>query len=184
MNTDQFKKNRTYILPEDLVVISLFAVLTAVGALIVIPLPFSPVPITLQTLFCILSGAILGKNRGLMSQVLYLLLGISGLPVFSKGGSGLGFLIGPTGGYLFGFMIGSYVCGLLVEKGFVVIGMTAGIILIYITGLIQLKFVLTLAWAKVFLIGAMPFIPGDVLKVLVGVGIYRKLRKSGILHYT
>ncbi len=165
----------------SLVLIALFAVLTAIGALIVVPLPFSPVPITLQTLFCILSGAILGRHRGLFSQFAYILLGVAGLPVFSKGGSGIGFLFGPTGGYLIGFVIGAYICGLLVENGHDILGMVAGMAVIYVMGIIQLKVVLGLSFIKVALIGAVPFIPGDIVKIIVGIGIYKRLKKTGML---
>ena len=73
-----------------------FVILTSLGAFVRIPLPFSPVPITLQTFFVLLSGALLGSNLGTISQLSYLLLGASGLPVFTGAGSGLFYLLGPT----------------------------------------------------------------------------------------
>ncbi len=154
--------------------IALFAVLTAVGGLIVIPLPF--VPITLQTLFCLLAGALLGKYAGAISQIFYILLGVAGLPVFSKGSSGIGILAGPTGGYIFGFVAGAYICGFLTQKGKIIAGMAAGTLVIYIFGLIQLKFVTELSWIKAVSVGVLPFIPGGIIKIAVGAGVYNKLK--------
>jgi biotin transport system substrate-specific component len=88
-----------------------FAVLTAVAGLIRIPLPFTPVPMTLQTLPVIVAGMALGSWWGSYSQVLYILMGILGMPVFAGGGSGLEYLAGPTGGYLIGFLVAPIVAG-------------------------------------------------------------------------
>ena len=93
---------------------SLFGAGTAAGAYLIIPLP--PVPITLQTLFVWgLAGALLGARLGALSQLVYLLIGIIGLPVFAGGKAGLGVLFGPTGGYLIGFVAGAWVIGTLVN---------------------------------------------------------------------
>lgn len=141
----------------------------------IIPVPYSPVPITLQTLFCVLSGAFLGKYRGAASQLVYVLLGLAGLPVFSRGASGLGALFGPTGGYLLGFVAGAFVCGLLAEKGLALAGMAAGIIVIYSIGMVQLKYMAGITWSKSFMAGAVPFVPGDIVKVIIGYAVYRKI---------
>src|SRR5438105_3015773 len=87
----------------DVVLILLFANVTAESAFIRIDLPFTPVPITGQTLAVLLAGAALGWRRGAASQIVYILEGLAGLPVFAGGTSGLAVLIGPTGGYLVGF---------------------------------------------------------------------------------
>ncbi len=84
--------------PIDVALVGLFAALTAVGAYVAVPLPFSPVPVTLQTLFVYLSGLVLGGRRGALSQLVYLLLGASGIPVFAGGRGGVGVIFGPTGG--------------------------------------------------------------------------------------
>jgi biotin transport system substrate-specific component len=109
------------------------------------------------------------------------MLGISGLAVFSKGGSGVGFLFGPTGGYLIGFVVGAYICGLLVERKHDITGMVAGFFVIYLLGVIQLKYILQVEWTKAVLIGVVPFLPGDIFKILIGVGIYKQLKKTGFL---
>ncbi len=95
---------------------ALFAALTAAVSPIKIPLGFTPVPITLQTLMVLLSGALLGANLGALSQFLYVLVGALGLPVFAGGSSGFGALFGPTGGYLISYPIAAYVVGLIKEK--------------------------------------------------------------------
>jgi len=91
---------------------ALFGALTALGAYILLPVP--PVPITLQTLFLYLAAAVLGGALGAWSQIVYLLLGVIGLPVFAGGKAGLGVLTGPTGGYLAGFIPAAWLTGRLI----------------------------------------------------------------------
>jgi biotin transport system substrate-specific component len=170
-----------FLKPRRIIYVSLFAVLTAVGSFVAVPLPFSPVPITLQTMFCILSGAVLGPVSGAFSQVVYVMLGVAGLPVFSKGGSGAGYLIGPTGGYIVGFIAGAYVAGVFTRKGRSVMGMMLGMLVIYILGIIQLQLVTDIGWIKAVLAGAVPFIPADTIKIIVAAGIYTRLEKLGFI---
>lgn len=94
---------------------ALFASLTAAVSFFKIPLPFTPVPITLQTLMVLLSGAMLGSSYGALAMIIYLLLGAIGLPVFSGGSSGLGALLGPTGGYLLSYPIAAFVIGQMIK---------------------------------------------------------------------
>jgi biotin transporter BioY len=96
--------------------ITLFAALTALGARVTVPLPFTPVPVTLQVLFPLLAGLLLGSKRGALSQAEYVAAGLAGLPVFAKGGSGLAYLFGPTGGYLLGFIAAAFLVGELAAK--------------------------------------------------------------------
>lgn len=91
-----------------------FTCLTAFGAQVQVPI--GPVPITLQVLFVLLSGLVLGSKLGAISQIEYLALGFAGMPVFAQGKSGLVALLGPTGGYLVGFVLGAYIAGLLAES--------------------------------------------------------------------
>jgi biotin transport system substrate-specific component len=102
---------RGTVLLRELVLITLFAALTALGARVTIPLPFTPVPVTLQVLFPLLAGLLLGGKRGALSQAEYVAAGLAGFPVFAKGGSGLAYLFGPTGGYLLGFIAAAFVVG-------------------------------------------------------------------------
>jgi biotin transport system substrate-specific component len=145
-----------------------------------IPLP--PVPITLQTLFLCLAGALLGSRLGALSQVVYLLIGLIGLPVFAGGKAGLGVLLGPTGGYLIGFIAGAYVIGKLVEirkrPGFVwiVFSMVIGTVLIYLFGVIQLILIARFSVDKAVTVGVLPFLIGDTLKIAVAALIAVKVR--------
>jgi len=159
---------------------ALFGALTAVGAYIMIPLP--PVPITLQTLFVNLSGALLGGSLGALSQVVYILLGVIGLPVFAGGKSGIGVLFGPTGGYLIGFVAGAWVIGKLTKlrpkSGLLWImgSMATGIAVVYLIGLLQLMVVAKLSLAKAVAAGLLQPLPGDIVKIVVAALICRKVR--------
>jgi biotin transport system substrate-specific component len=160
---------------------SLFGALTAVGAYIIIPLP--PVPITLQTLFMGLAGTLLGGRLAALSQIVYLLLGIIGLPVFAGGKAGLGILFGPTGGYLIGFVAAAFVIGRLASlrerPGFVwlCLSLVAGTAVLYTLGVLQLSLVARLAPLKALAVGVLPFLPGDAIKIILAVIIALKLRE-------
>jgi len=159
---------------------SLFGALTAVGAYIIIPLP--PVPITLQTLFLGLAGTLLGARLGALSQVVYLFLGILGLPVFAGGKAGIGVLFGPTGGYLIGFVAAAFVIGKLAalkeRPGFALLclSLVAGTSVVYALGILQLSLVARLTPLKALTVGVLPFLPGDLLKIVLTAWIAIKLR--------
>jgi biotin transport system substrate-specific component len=165
---------------RGMVYASMFGALTAVGAYIMIPLP--PVPVTLQTLFVFLAGALLGGSLGALSQVVYILLGVIGLPVFAGGKAGAGVLLGPTGGYLIGFVVGAYVIGKLTalrkKPGFVwlVCAMAIGLSLVYMIGIIQLMVVANLDFDKALAVGLLPPLPGDILKMIIAALITLKIR--------
>jgi len=165
---------------KGMVYASMFGAMTALGALISIPL--QPVPITLQTFFLYLAAALLGGGLGALSQIVYVLLGILGLPVFSGGKAGLGVLMGPTGGYIAGFVVAAFVIGKLVETrknaGFawLVLSMLAGGIIVYTLGVLQLMVVADLSPAKAVAAGVLPFAPGDVLKIAAAAAIAMKIR--------
>src|SRR3989338_2599379 len=101
---------------KGMVFAALFAALTGAVAWFKIPLPFTPVPITLQTLMVLLSGAVLGAYYGGLSMIVYLILGAIGLPVFAGGSSGIPALLGPTGGYLLSYPVAAFVVGKMIEK--------------------------------------------------------------------
>lgn len=153
--------------------IVIFIILTAIGAYIYLPLPFTPVPITLQTFFVILSGACLGAWGGFSSQLGYLFLGIVGMPVFSGGRGGIIHLLGPTGGYLWGFLFSSWLVGKLLfyrkkqRVFFLFISFSLGILTIYLFGLIQLKFFIKKDFLTLLNYGVFPFLIPDLIKILL-----------------
>jgi len=161
---------------------AMFGALTAIGSLIVIPL--QPLPITLQTLFTGLAGVLLGGYAGALSQVVYVLLGVIGLPVFAGGKAGLGTLMGPSGGYLIGFIVAAYVIGKIMEvrkePGLAWIGLSlvVGNLVIYALGVAQLSLVAHISITKALLVGVVPFLIGDLLKLVTAALIALKLRNK------
>jgi biotin transport system substrate-specific component len=159
---------------------SMFGAATAAGAYIIIPLP--PVPLTLQTLFSGLAGTLLGGYLGALSQVIYVLLGIIGLPVFAGGKAGLGVLFGPTGGYLLGFIAAAYVTGKLVETRkepgvtWIALSLACGFTVMYVLGITQLSLVAKLSLRKSISVGLIPFVIGDVIKTVAAAIITLKVR--------
>ena len=141
----------------------------AVMAQVRIPLPFTPVPITGQTFAVLLVGAVLGSRRGAASLALYLLMGLVGLPFFAGGTSGLAIVIGPTGGYLIGFIVAAYLVGLLAARGLdrripsALLAFLAGEVVIYLFGVAWLSFFLGIPHA--IAAGLLPFLIGDAIKL-------------------
>lgn len=168
---------------------AVFAVLTCVGAWASIRLPLTPVPITLQVFFVLLSGAVLGGRLGALSQVMYILLGISGLPVFAGGASGPGVLVGPTGGYLFGFIAGAYVTGWaghsIAPTGFrrLILATLLGLCPIYLAGVIWLWFWLKSTPMIVLIAGILPFLPGDIIKAVVSAYVASRKQLTQIIFH-
>ncbi|PPA79530.1 MAG: BioY family protein [ANME-2 cluster archaeon HR1] len=165
---------------KPLIYASLFAALTAIGAFIRIPGP-GPVPITLQIFFVILTGLVLGSRWGAISMIVYVMLGLIGLPVFSGGLSGIGVLLGPTGGYLIGFIIGAFVIGLIshsAKEGFTasVLAVVSGLFMIYLSGIVQLSVVLHISLWEAVVIGVLPFILFDIIKIAAALIIADKIR--------
>jgi biotin transport system substrate-specific component len=149
--------------------------LIAIAAQIAIPVPFSPVPLTLQPLAVILVGAVLGASRGAAAAALYLLEGLSGLPVFAQGHGGALWLIGPTAGYLYSYPFAAFVAGWLSERGWgnrtlrSVTGMLAALAVIYIGGWSWLAALTDPAAA--FALGVAPFVVADMIKVAIGAAL-------------
>lgn len=145
----------------------------ALSAQITISLPFSPIPITGQTLAVLLTGIILGRKIGAAAIASYLVQGAAGLPFFAGGKSGLAALFGPSGGYLFGFLAAAYVVGMLSElrhtRSIIHSAATLvfGNLIIYVTGLFWLaRFV---GESQVLQMGLFPFLVGDLLKIILGI---------------
>ncbi len=138
-----------------------------------IPLPVTPVPITLQTFFVLLAGAALGRRLGALSTSVYLLLGTLGLPVFT------GLWLGPTTGYLVGFVAAAWVIGFLSRclpqhpMAAILPAMVAGTAVIYLCGAGWLAFGMGLGIEKALAVGVLPFLPGDAVKLLAAAAVVR-----------
>ena len=159
--------------------------LTAAAAQISIPLPFTPVPLTLQPMVVLLGGAALGSRLGSASQVLYLLAGVAGLPVFAASPAmpqGLLRLVGPTGGFLLSYPMAAFVAGWLAERGFdrryitSVLAMAAGLAIVFASGVTMLASQLTPAlgagaWNAALQAGFYPFVLVDAVKLLVAAAV-------------
>ena len=148
----------------------LFVALISIGAYIALPLPGSPVPIVLQNMFIMLAALILGPWWGLAATCLYLLLGLLGMPVFSGGTGGVAKLLGPTGGYLVGYIPAAIIMGLVARigrrKAFQnMIACLAGMSIVDALGVLRLKTVLDIGWGKALAAGLYPFIVGDLIKI-------------------
>ncbi len=157
----------------------MMACFTGIMAQIIIPLPWTPVPITAQTFAVLCSGLFLGRKYGVLSQVIYIALGVAFIPWFGGMTGGLEVLLGSTGGFLIGFIIASYFVGMISEKyaearSFRKMALTIGIAnfaLIYIPGLAGLALFLSMQGTPVgiydlLMMGLVPFIAGDIVKIL------------------
>ncbi len=138
-----------------------------------ITVPLKPVPITMQTFAILLIGMTYGSRLGASTMIFYLAQGALGLPVFAGGAGGAIHLIGPTGGYLWGFIIAAYTTGWLAERGWgktfltTALAMLLGNIVLYVPGLIVLNLVLDLGMRETLNLGLIPFLIGDTLKLLL-----------------
>ena len=159
----------------DAALVAGFSLVIALGAQIAIPLGFTPVPVTLQTLAVLMAGCLLGSSRGALAVIAYVTEGCAGLPVFSGGTGGISHLLGPTGGYLVGFVAAAYLVGLLAESGLPekrlgsLVTLAIGSIVLYIPGLVWLGFYT--GFDKVLALGFIPFVVGDTLKLAAGWGL-------------
>jgi biotin transport system substrate-specific component len=147
---------------------------------------FSPVPVTLQNLFAALAGLCLGPCMGSLSVALYLAAGALGAPVFAGASGGIVRLLGPTGGYLLGYLAAALVAGLIAgtprtDKPSplwrLILAAAAGLLVVYIPGLLRLKQLMGLGWAEALVGGVLPFLPGDAAKVAAAALIAPRLRR-------
>ncbi|MGI6423874.1 MAG: biotin transporter BioY [Tepidanaerobacteraceae bacterium] len=179
---------------REMILIALFAALTSIGAFIKIPTPI--VPLTLQYLFCAYSGILLGSKLGLYSQLLYLVIGLMGFPVFTQGG-GLTYIFQPTFGYIVGFSLCAYVIGKLTEElkkvsvASLLVPILAGMTVVYICGLVHLYLIMNFYLGKsmsikaVIISGLFPFVFTDlVYSLLIAItasAVIPSLRRSGFI---
>lgn len=161
----------------EMALVSMFTGLTAIGSWISIPL--GEVPITMQTLIVILSGLILGPKLGPLSQLIYIILGLIGIPVFANFTGGMQTIMKPSFGFLIGFVFAAYIIGKISNSKNIIckkriwIASLAGIIVIYLFGLPYMYYILNFVMSKglslemIFKIGCLVFLPGDILKMIL-----------------
>ena len=166
---------------------SLFAALIAGGTFIAIPI--GPVPVVLQNFFALLSGLVLGPFLGSAAVALYLFAGLLGAPVFAGFTGGIARFAGPTGGYLLGYLLMALFAGLIagrpgtkVSIGRIIIAAAAGLLAVYLPGVVWLKIRTNSDWARALMLGFVPFIPGDVFKGIAAVLSAKRLRKTAAEH--
>ena len=191
-----FKRNDALIFEErcgkmkiqisDLVMCALFTALVAIGAFLKIPLP--GIPFTLQTLFIMLAGLLLGKKRAAIACGVYVLLGLVGLPIFTQGG-GIGYVLKPTFGYLLGFILGAWLIGAIAERGGdgvpswkqMTVACGAGLFVIYLFGTVYYYLLATLYLNKAVAIWPMlvscvlTTLPGDIFLMVFAVFLAKRL---------
>lgn len=166
---------------KKMILFAFFAALTAVCSMISIPLPFTPVPINLATLSVFLAGGLLGARGGAASQLVYVLLGAVGLPVFHNFTGGLGILTGPTGGYLIGYIAAAWITGFLSGKlgqGIYksMFSMILGLIACYTLGTLWFMYLTSMGISEALLLCVIPFLPGDAIKIAAGSVLVKRLR--------
>ncbi|MBR2779502.1 MAG: biotin transporter BioY [Firmicutes bacterium] len=194
MKTPPSSESRTDLRP--LTVTALLAALICVLGPLSVPLPFSPVPISFANLAILFAVMLAGWKRGTMACLIYLLLGLAGLPVFSAFSGGPGKLLGPTGGYLIGYLFLSLTAGLSVEladrfdrfairTAVCITGMILGTVILYLFGTTWLARQAGMTFTAALWAGVIPFIPGDLIKIiaaaLIGSAVRDRLRRAGML---
>ncbi|WP_252700346.1 biotin transporter BioY [Natronosalvus vescus] len=169
---------------------AVLAALISATAYVSIPIPFSPVPFTLQVLFVCLAGLALGPVWGPVSMLLYVTAGAVGLPVFANGAGGLGVIAGPTGGYLLSYPIAAFVIGLFVHRGTtlrdpatvslptLVVSVVAGLVLVYGIGVPWFGWVQNVGMAEAVVVAMVPYLPFDLVKLAAAIAIVRSGRLS------
>ena len=168
-------------LAERFLVLVVANLLLIACAQVRILLPFTPVPITGQTLGVLLAGALLGSRYGAAVVAAYVAQGLIGLPVFAGWKGGIAALLGPTGGYILGFIPAAFLVGWLLERGWhkklsiTFAAFLIGNATIYAFGLPWLTFFV--GWQQVLQMGLLPFLPGDLLKLIVAVSVTRSLSR-------
>jgi biotin transport system substrate-specific component len=161
--------------------VGVFVALTALGSFVRVPLFFTPVPLTLQTFFVLLSGAVLGKKYGFFTQLLYVSLGIIGIPLFAGAGFGLAVILGPTGGYLMSFVFIAFMLGFVLQSfksnylQLIFIFVSASMFIL-ICGCLWLTIFLGYSLKSAFILGFVPFVVGDVIKSILAATVYNGIK--------
>lgn len=166
---------------KNILCVAIFASLTAVFSLISIPLPFTPVPINLAIISVFLSGGLLGFKWGSISQLIYVILRIIGIPIFSGILGGIGLIYSPTGGYVISYIICAGTIGLIIEKSkpkifIYFLSMLVGLIICYILGTLWFIIITKSNLINALILCISPFIIGDILKIIITTSLLWKLK--------
>lgn len=161
---------------------AIFTALTAILAQISLPLPFSPVPITFQVMAVYISAIILGSRMGALSQITYVLLGAVGIPIFVNFQGGLSIILGPSGGYLISYPIIAFIIGKISDKNLSFIPsislLFVSLFICYGMGAFQLSFITHITIKKAILLGVLPFIPLDIIKIALAYILGNRIRAA------
>ncbi len=174
---------KSFFTTKRMALIGVMTAVTCVLGPLSIPLPFSPVPISFTNLAIYLAAYVLGMKACTISYLVYMLLGMVGLPVFSGFSAGVGKLAGPTGGYLIGFIFMALIVGFFVEHfpgkiGYHVLGMVLGLAVCYVFGTVWLAKQLGISFVAGLGVGVIPYLPGDAVKIIFAALIGPKLRRE------
>lgn len=167
---------------KDMVKMALLMAMNCVSAYIIIPVPFSLSPVSLQPMLVMLLAFMLKPKQVFFTMSAYLLMGLAGVPVFTGGASGPGKLFGPTGGYIIGFLFAAVLVSMLKGKysfvRYALVSILVGVPVIYLLGMGQLMFVTGMGWQEAFLAGVLPFLPMEIVKCLGAAYIAKHLNAA------
>lgn len=174
---------------KELIICAMFASITAILAQIAMPLPFSTVPFTMQVFAVTIGGVILGAKKGFITQVIYILLGAIGMPVFTQMSGGAGIIFGYTGGFIMAFPIMALLIGYISEKynniGAIMISMILALAIDYTIGTLWYSFVAGVGFMEGFMLCVAPFILVDLVKVglatTIGINIKKRIKREAFL---
>lgn len=175
---------------KQMALVGLMAAVICILGPISLAIPISPVPISLGSMAVYFVVSVLGMKRGTISVIIYMLLGFAGLPVFSGFSGGAGKLFGPTGGYIIGFLFMALICGFFVDRFSNKIlllfpGMLLGTACCYLFGTAWLSYQASLTFAQALAAGVIPFLPGDLIKLVlalsIGLQLRRRLQKARLI---
>jgi biotin transport system substrate-specific component len=173
---------------KSITLIGLMAAVTCIMGPLSLSIPVSPVPISLTIFAIYLSVYVLGMKKGTLSTIIYLLIGLIGIPVFSSFSSGPAKLLGPTGGYLIGYIFLALICGFFIDhwnnRLIQFAGLVVGCLVCYIFGTAWLAYQASMSFNAALAAGVIPFIPGDLVKIvialIVGPEIRKRLKRAGL----
>jgi len=167
---------------KEIIFCALFAALTAILSQISIPLPFTPVPINLATVSVCLGAGLLGSKLGAISQVVYVIIGAIGVPVFANFSGGLGIVAGPTGGYIIGYIVATILIGVIIKRlgenlNAYIIAMSIGILGCYTIGTAWFMYITKTGLFEALIMCVVPFLIGDMLKVVLSAFLVKRLKR-------